>query len=587
MSFLKRVLSTVTGIFVFFIIAFFFLFIIGGLLMKSTDSKPKTSKKSVLELKLYSPLKDYGGKTKFKEYSFLDEDNKDGLFHLISAIEYAATDDNIEGISIEIPPVQAGVTQLKNLREALKDFKESGKFVTAYGNVYSQSDYYLSSVADSIFISPAGFLDFKGLASELMYTKEFQDKSGINMEVVRMGKYKSAVEPFLQNEMSENNREQILSYLNSIWKNLRVDIGQDRNISAEYLDSIADQLLARTPEKAKNVGLIDKIAYRDEYESGIKNQLDIEDKKELNFVNILDYSDNIGTQNLYKSNKNKIAVIYAQGDIIDGQGSVSKVGPEEVNKALRKARKNKKVKAVVLRVNSPGGSAMASEHIWKEIENTKKEKPVIVSMGNLAASGGYYIAAGADRIFAEPSTITGSIGVFGMLPNFKELTDKMGFHSQQVKTNENAITYSPFKEMDQEQHDFILESIQEIYTLFKTRVSEGRNLTMDQVEEIAQGRVWTGEQALDNGLVDQLGGFQDALDYAAQQADIESYQVIEGPIFHMDLNKILRQYGLGISKTEITKEILGEELYPIFEDMKAKTERKGIQLIFPYPTEIK
>lgn len=587
MGFLKRVLSTVTGIFVFFFIAFLFLSIIGGLLMKTTESKPKVSKKSVLELKLYSPLKDYGGKTRFKDYSFLDEENKDGLFHLTSAIDYAATDDNIEGISIEVPPVQAGITQLKNLREALKRFKESGKFVTAYGNVYSQSDYYLSSVADSIYISPAGFLDFKGLATELMYTKDFQDKSGINMEVVRMGKYKSAVEPFLQNEISENNREQILSYLNSIWKNLRVDIGQDRNISAEHLDTIADQLLARTPEKAKNIGLIDKIAYRGEYEAGLKKQLDIADKKELKFVNILNYADNIGAQNIYKSNKNKIAVIYAQGDIIDGQGTTSKVGPEEVNKALRKARKNKKVKAVVLRVNSPGGSAMASEHIWKEVENTKKEKPVIVSMGNLAASGGYYIAAGADRIFAEPTTITGSIGVFGMLPNFKGLTDKMGFHSQQVKTNENAITYSPFKKMDEDQHDFILESIQEIYTLFKTRVAEGRNLTMDEVEEIAQGRVWTGEQALSNGLVDELGGFQDALDYAAQQADIEEYQVTEHPVFRVDVDKILRQFGLETSKTAITKELLGEELYPIFEDMKSKTERKGAQLIFPYPTEIK
>ncbi|HLS30252.1 MAG TPA: signal peptide peptidase SppA, partial [Flavobacteriaceae bacterium] len=502
-------------------------------------------------------------------------------------IDYAATDDNIEGISIEVPPVQAGITQLKNIREALKRFKESGKFVTAYGNVYSQSDYYLSAVADSIFISPAGYLDFKGLATELMYTKDFQDKSGVNMEVVRMGKYKSAVEPFLQNEMSENNREQILSYLNSIWKNLRVDIGQDRDISAEHLDTIADQLLARTPEKAKNVGLIDKIAYRGEYESGLKKQLDIAEKKDLKFVNILDYSENIGAQNIYKSNNNKIAVIYAQGEIIDGQGTVSKVGPEEINKALRKARKNNKVKAVVFRINSPGGSAMASEHIWKEIENTKKEKPVIVSMGNLAASGGYYIAAGADRIFAEPSTITGSIGVFGMLPNFKELTDKIGLHSQQVKTNEHAITYSPFKKMNQDQHDFILENIQEIYTLFKTRVAEGRDLTMDQVEEIAQGRVWTGEQALDIGLVDELGSFQDALAYAAQQADIDEYQVTEHPIFRVDIDKILRQFGLETSKTEITKEILGDELYPIFEEMKAKTERKGIQLIFPYPTEIK
>jgi len=587
MNFLKRVLSTVVGIFVFLLICFFFLFIIGSVFMKTSKKQPKIADKSILELKLHAPVKDYGGKTRFKNYSFLDEDNKDGLFMLISAIDHAATDKSIEGISIEVPTARAGITQLKNLREALERFKASGKFVTAYGNIYSQSDYYLSSVADSIFLSPAGFLDFKGLATELVYTKDFQEKTGVKMEVVRMGKYKSAVEPFLDNEISENNKEQILSYLNSIWENLRVEIGQNRNISAEYLDTIADQLLARTPERALDLGLVDKIAYRDEYESGLKQYLDIDRKKDLKFVNILDYTENIGNQNIYKHNSNKIAVIYAQGEIIDGQGSVNKIGPEEINKALRAARTNKNVKAIVLRVNSPGGSAMASEHIWKEIENTKKEKPVIVSMGNLAASGGYYIAANADRIFAEPSTITGSIGVFGMLPNFKGLTDKVGLYSQQVKTNENAITYSPFQEMDENQHDFILESIERIYHLFKSRVAEGRNLSMDEVEEVAQGRVWTGEQALELGLVDQLGGLHDALEYAATQADIDKYQVTEYPVYKVDIDKFLRQFGMEASKTEITKEILGEELYPIFEDLKSKSERKGIQLIFPYSTEIK
>ncbi len=587
MQFLKRVLSTVVGIFIFFIISFFLLFIIGGLLLKSTDKKPKTSSKSILELKLDMPIKDYSGKTRYKNYSFLDDDNDNGLFKLVSAIDHAATDKNIEGISIEVPTSRAGTTQLKTLREALKRFKESGKFVTAYGDVYTQSDYYLSSVADSIFISPVGHLDFKGLATELLYFKDFQEKSGVKMEVIRMGKYKSAVEPFLENEISENNKEQILSYLNSIWKNLRIDIGKDRNISPEELDEIADQLLARTPERAKEVGLIDNIYYRDEYESKIKQHLDIKEKKNLKLVNILDYTDRIGAQNHYKTNSNKIAVIYAQGEIIDGSGSTDKVGPKEVNKALRNARKNKNVKAVVLRVNSPGGSAMASDLMWREIENTKKEKPVIVSMGDLAASGGYYISAGADKIFAEPTTITGSIGVFGMLPNFKELSDKVGVHAQQVSTNENAITYSPFQKINNNQHDFILESIEHIYDLFKSRVAEGRNMSMDEVEEIAQGRVWTGEQAFEKGLVDEIGGLEEALKYAAQQADIEDYQIAEYPIFKIDVDKILRQYGLGMSKTEITKEVLGDELYPIFEDIKAKSERKGVQLIFPYSTEIK
>src|SRR5690625_3602415 len=291
MQFLKRVLSTVVVIFIFFMISFFLLFIVGSLLLKTTDKKPKTSSKSILELKLEAPIKDYSGRTRYKNYSFLDDENDNGLFKIVSAIDHAANDDNIEGISIEVPTANAGMTQLKTLREALKRFKESGKFINAYGNVYTQSDYYLSSVADSIFISPVGHLDFKGLATELLYFKDLQEKSGVKMEVIRMGKYKSAVEPFLENEISENNKEQILSYLNSMWKNLRVDIGNDRNISAEQLDTIADQLLAKTPERAMEVGLIDNIYYRDEYESKIKKQLDIDEKKDLKLVNILDYTD--------------------------------------------------------------------------------------------------------------------------------------------------------------------------------------------------------------------------------------------------------------------------------------------------------
>lgn len=586
MNFLKRVLSTVVGIFVFAITCLLFLFIIGSFILSSSDKTPKVTQKSVLELNLQAPIKDYGGKVRYKKYSFLDKDNEDGLFKLISAIDYAAEDSNIEGISIEVPSAPAGITQLKTLREALERFKESGKFVTAYGNLYSQSDYYLSSVADSIFINPVGHVDFKGLATELLYMKDLQDKSGVKMEVVRMGKYKSAVEPFLENEISENNKEQILSYLNSIWKNIRVEIGASRHISAEELDTIADNLLARTPEKALEAGLIDKIAYQGEYEAGLKKAIGIKNNDKLQKINIVDYTESLGRKGYYQNNSNKIAVIYAQGEIIDGEGSVDKIGPKELSKAIRSARKNKDVKAVVLRVNSPGGSAMASDIIWKEVEETKKEKPVIVSMGDLAASGGYYISAGADYIFAEPTTISGSIGVFGMLPNVKELADKVGVHAQQVGTNKNAITYSLFKEMTADQEGFILESIQDTYTLFKTRVSEGRDLSMDEVEEIAQGRVWTGEQALENGLVDEIGGLNNAIAYAANQAEISNYQVIEGPVFKVDLDKILNQFGIGMSKTELTKEALGKDLYPIFEEIKAKVDRKGVQLIFPYSTKI-
>lgn len=586
MDFLKRVLSTVIGIIVFLTITFFFMFIVGVFIGKSTD-KTKVSKNSILEINLDFPLMDNAGKVRYKNLSFLNEDNKNGLLYLVNAIDHAAEDENIKAISIEKPATKAGITQLKNIREALERFKEAGKFVSAYADIYTQKDYYLSSVADSIFISPVGHLDFKGLSSELLYTKDLQEKSGIKMDVVRVGKYKSAVEPFLDNEISAENKEQILSYLNSIWKDLRQEIGASRNIEADQLDTIADQLLARTPERALETGLADKIAYFSTYENTLKEKLDLKEKDKLNRIDLLDYTERIGRQNKYKTNKNKIAVVYAQGQIIYDEGSIETVSPDDMNKSLQKAQKDDAVKAVVLRVNSPGGDAMSSDLIWNEIENTKKEKPVIVSMGDVAASGGYYIAAGGDKIFAEPSTITGSIGVFGMLPNIKELADDMGVTAQQVSTNDNAIAYSPFTDMTDSQRGFLEENVSAIYGLFKQRVADGRGLSLDEVEEIAQGRVWTGSQAIENGLVDELGGLEEALAYAAEQADIDDYQIKEYPVFEVDFDKLFRRLGMGMSVEEITKEALGEELYPAYKNLKNKLNHKGVQLLFPYSTEIK
>lgn len=586
MNFFKRVLSTVVGIFVFFILCSFILFFIGVSISKMADKEVKIDKNTVLELKLDFPVNDNSGVVEYKDFSFMNDTKREGLFDLITAIEYAATDDNIKGITIESNFIQAGITQTKAIREALIRFKESGKFVTAYSDIYTQKDYYLSSVADTIFVNPVGSVDFRGLATELLYLKDFQDKYGVKMNVVRVGKYKSAVEPLLENEMSQENKEQILSYLSSIWTNLRQEIGASRDIDSEYLDIIANDLLARTPEKALEVGLVDKIAYHSEYETSLRNALSINKKDKISRINILEYTDHIGLQDYYKYNKNKIAIIYAQGEIIYGEGSVQKVGPKEVNEAIIKAKNDENTKAIVLRVNSPGGSALSSELIWKELEEAKKVKPVIVSMGDVAASGGYYIAAGADKIFAEPTTITGSIGVFGTLPNVKGLTDKMGIHAHQVTTNDNAIPYSLFNEMTENQEAFIREGVLDVYDLFKTRVSQGRGMSMDEVEEIAQGRVWTGEEALDIGLVDEMGGLQEAINYAVQQADIESYQIKEYPVFKVDVMRVLRRFGLTQTAEEFSKELLGEEVYKILEHTKTQTERKGVQMIFPYSTEI-
>ncbi|TGV04023.1 signal peptide peptidase SppA [Flavivirga rizhaonensis] len=587
MDFIKRVLSTVTGIIVFLIICFLGLFLIGLLFGASSDEVIQVKSNSVLELKLNFPIKDYADKTEFAEYPFLNEDDKNGLFNIIDAINYAATDNKIKGISIANNFINAGISQTKALRNALLKFKESGKFVVAYSDIYTQKDYYLSSVADTIYMNPVGMMEFKGLYSERLYFKDFQEKTGFKMEVVRFGKYKSAVEPFLTNEMSDENREQISVYLNGLWNEIKQDVSKSRNIASEKLNTIADSLLGRTADLAKRSQLIDRIAYHDEYINDIKNVVGVKPNDDLESITISDYS--IYVANKLKSNKskNKIAVIYAEGDIIYGEGDEETVGQGVMNASLKEAREDDKVKAIVLRINSPGGSALASELIWREIELTKKVKPVIVSMGDVAASGGYYIACNADKIIAEPTTITGSIGVFGVLPNGKQLADNMGINAEQVITNKNAVSYSFFEPLNDEQRAFIKESIVDIYELFTNRVAVGRNMSQDDVKAIAQGRVWTGVDALNNGLVDELGGLDLALQRAIEAADIEDYKIEEFPVYEKDLDQMLSDLGLVKAKETILKEELGEENYRILKEIKSMSKKKGIQLLFPYSLEIK
>jgi len=586
MNFIKRVLSTVIGIFVFCCLFFGLILLIGVLFGSSSKDKIVVKNNSVLELKLDFPIKDYAAQTNFKDLEFLNQNKKNGLFDLIYAIDYAATDNKIKGISIDNNFIMAGMAQTKALRDALLKFKTSGKFIVSYGDVYSQKDYYLNSVADTIFINPVGIMEFKGLYTERLYYKDFQEKSGIKMEVVRLGKYKSAVEPYLENEMSANNREQISAYLNGIWTEVKKEISVSRTIAADKLNSIADNLESRTPELAVSSGLVDKIAYHDEYLNGIKNALGLPYKNEINTIEIEDYANYAAKKKPFLA-KNKIAVIYTEGQIFYGDGDETYVGQGAVNKSLEKARNDSKIKAIVLRVNSPGGSSLASELIWREIELTKKVKPVIVSMGDVAASGGYYIACNANKIFAEPTTITGSIGVFGALPNVKGLADKWGINAEQVVTNNNAVTYSIFEPMDNNQRAFIKESINSIYDLFTTRVAQGRGMTKDNVHNIAQGRVWTGTDAVANGLVDELGGLDQALAYAAELTKLEDYKTVQYPIFEKDLDKMLQDFGFIQSKEELIKEELGVANYKILQDIKTMTKQKGIQLMCPFATEIK
>ncbi|WJS96420.1 signal peptide peptidase SppA [Flavobacterium johnsoniae] len=584
MKFLGNVLATVIGIFVFMMLFFFGVIFIGALF--GGDDTVSVKSDSVIELNLKEIKNDYAGKYKDPWVSVFSDKKGIGLTDVINAIDAAKTDDNIKGISILNDESSLGLAQYKDLRNALERFKKSGKFVWAYANTYSQKEYYLNSVANTIYINPAGDLDFKGLSSEVMFFKDFQDKSGIHMEVIRHGKYKSAVEPFLENKMSDANREQMTALLNSIWTTVSTDISKSRNIPLPKLNEIANGLLARTPEMAKQQHLVDIIAYEDVYHNAIRKALKVKEDEDYNKISISDYTQNNVTTALANTATDQIAIIYAQGEIGSGEGDVNTIGEGSMRRSLQEARKNDDVKAIVLRIDSPGGSALTSDLIWREIEITKKVKPVVVSMGNYAASGGYYIACNANTIFAENNTITGSIGVFGMLPNFSPLANRLGINSEQVKTHENSANYSPFVAVDEKFKAFTLEGVEKIYHTFVTHVAEGRKMTFDQVDAIAQGRVWSGTEALKLGLVDKIGGLNDAITEAARIAKVKNYSTQNYPEYEKTFNDLLSGLPFAKSKEAFLKEEIGEENYLLIEQVKKFQKQKGVQAIMPYGINI-
>lgn len=585
MRFLGNVLATIVGLFVFLMMFFFGIVLIAAIF--GGDSEEISVKNdSVIELKLEDIKNDYAGKYKDPWVAILSDGEKVGLSDIIKAIEAAKTDNDIKGISILNDDSELGMAQRKALRNALEDFKKSGKFVMAYANSYSQKEYYLNSVANTIYINPIGDFDFKGLSAELMFFRDLQEKSGVKMEVIRHGKYKSAVEPFLDNKMSDANREQTMSLLNSVWSSILVDISKSRNISVAKLNEIANGLLARTPEMAKAEKLVDVIAYEDEYHNAIRKILKIDTDEDYNKLSILEYAQKVATTSESSDAQDKIAVIYAQGEIMGGEGDINTIGEGSINRSLIEARKDKNIKAIVLRVDSPGGSALTSDLIWREIELTKKVKPVVVSMGNYAASGGYYIACNANKIFAENNTITGSIGVFGILPNFTPLATKIGIHTEQVKTNENASEYSPFMPMDEKFKTVTLESVEHIYKTFVSHVAAGRKMTVAQVDSIGQGRVWSGSQALKIGLVDKIGGLDAAIKEAASLSKTKKYSTQNFPEYEKDMNDIFKNLPFAKSKESFIKEEFGEETYRLMEQIKKVQARKGVQAMMPFEITI-
>ncbi len=586
MRFLGNVLSTIVGLFVFIMIFIFGILFI-GVIFGSDSEVVRIEENSVIELNLQNVSSDYIGKFTDPLITLFQGEDRVGLTDVLSAIEAAKTDDNIKGITIVNNYSGLGMAQMKELRDELERFKKSGKFIVSYSDVLSQKEYYLTSVADTIYLNPLGEMDFKGLSSEVMFFKDLQEKTGVKLEVIRHGKYKSAVEPFISDEMSEANREQISALLNSVWGSVVADISKTRNISIAQLNLIADGLLARTPEMAKASKLIDKVGYEDQFHAGIKKALKVEKDKDYKKIDIVDYALNKNTSPKNSSATNKIAVIYAQGEIKSGEGDVNYIGEKSMNRALKEARDDKDIKAIVLRIDSPGGSALTSELIWREIELTKKVKPVVVSMGNVAASGGYYIACNAHKIFAENATITGSIGVFGMLPNFSTLSEKIGIHTEQVNTHANSADYSPFVPLTDNFRGFTQESIERIYKTFVNRVATGRKMTFEQVDAIAQGRVWTGSEALKIGLIDEIGGMNKALAEAAKLAKIKDYKTINFPEFDKKFADLFAGSPFAKSKATLIEEEMGTENYKIWQRLKEISSRTGIQTVLPYELIIK
>lgn len=545
MQFLKNLLTSVLGTLIAFGLFFvlFLIIIAGASASLGAEEAVVVKENSVLQLNIDKPVLDRSP-TEFEFGAALGMEAESlGLDKILASIRKATDDDRIMGISIEHTFLQSGMSQTQAIRKELNNFRESGKFIYAYHDVYTQKDYYLASVADSVFVHPEGGIDFRGLSAEVLYYKSLQEKSGVQMEVIRHGAYKSAVEPFLSDRMSEENRLQIGSLLNSIWDEISKGVADRSQLDIENVNTIATSVQGSNPEKALQVGLIDGMLLRRGYEALLKSKLGLEEDDKLNTIKLTDYQKTTSTS--LGKGSDRIAVVYAQGEIIYGEGSEQVIGQELMIKTLKKLKKNDRVKGVVLRIDSPGGSALSSELIWQEIEQLNMDKPVVVSMGDVAASGGYYIACGADAIFAEPNTITGSIGVFGVLPNVSKLANRWGISAEQVTTHPNAQLYSPMEPLSDSARSEITEQIERIYDTFLDRVAQGRGMSVEEVDAVAQGRVWSGTEALEIGLVDSLGGLEDAVLHVAELAGTETYKTVDYPKFEDDFESFLESLQRG------------------------------------------
>ncbi len=575
------------------VLALGLLMFIGFSLIASIAGKATAEKKvsvapnSVLELKFEQPVPEKTNNLPLDPFSF-DQEDVLGLTDMVATINKAKEDDDIKGIYLNASFVSAGKATSSVLREALVDFRKSGKFVVSYANYYTQNAYYMATASDQILLNPVGAVDFRGLASTIMFYKGLLDKTDIQMRIFYAGKFKSATEPFRLDKMSDENRLQVRAYLTDLYGIFVQDVAEGRHLDVAEVRRLADVFEGRSAEGALRAKLIDRIAYEDEAYDLMKEKIGLDKKEKMHLISVEDYHAARGLKTNY-STKDKIAVVYAEGTISDGQGGeAGDIYDGKYVKILREVRKDDKVKAIVLRVNSPGGSVLASENIFREVLLCRQAgKPVVVSMGDLAASGGYYISCQADSIFAEPNTITGSIGVFGMIPIFqKTMKDNLGITMDSVRTGRYSAFGTPFYDFSPEEGQMIQERIEAVYEDFLNKVATGRHKTRDQIHEIAQGRVWTGMRAKEIGLVDDIGGIDRAMAAAAKLAGVEKYRTVEYPRTKKGLEQFIDKLSRkddddDTVKAWMIRQEMGE-MYPVYKTLQDWRKAKGLQARLPY-----
>jgi protease-4 len=561
-NFFKIFFASFLAVFIFSLICLFLL--IGFATSLASKEKPRLSQKSVLVLDLSQHFSEQLENDPVSEITS-GEENAPGLYDVLRMIKHAKEDKNISGIYITGNGNANGLSSSNELRLAIKDFKASKKFVLAHADLLTQGAYFISALADKVYVNPIGAMDWTGFNIELAFLKGTLDKLEIQPQIFYAGKFKSATEPFRTDKMTPENKLQTTVWLNDLYNYFLIKTAEERKTDTAGLHALANNGSIQTPQDALRYKLIDGVKYDDEVKDEIKTRLGIGKYDKLNFISLKKYAD---AADFKISGKDKIALIYAEGDIVDGNGSHDNIGGDKFRKIIRKARLDKTIKAIVLRINSGGGSALASENIWRELYLAKKDKPVVVSFGDVAASGGYYIAAGADSIFASPNTITGSIGVFGLLPNMQNFfKNKLGITFDGVKTAQYADAGAVYRPLTETEKKFFQNSVDRIYSQFKQRVAEGRKKDTVYIDSIAQGRVWSGEDALQIGLVDKIGGLQDAINCAARMAKTTNYRLREYPESSGWLDRLLNKSTSSHDASSKIKEHLGAENYRVFKEL--------------------